>query len=154
MPVSNRRVAWIVLTLSLGAVVAEHSHAGHETRFAERIRTLSGPGGVFDTDNLISNEASYLDVMPALVDRGVTVSGMPRYPDITRDYAGTFIAQKETKIDVWLASHASQFRMHEKYKPGDPYTPDRFVDPNGFLDSVRRLEKIYLDQLARERAAK
>ena len=40
MPVSKRRFAWIVLTLSLGAVVAEHSHARHETRFAERIRTL------------------------------------------------------------------------------------------------------------------
>src|SRR5262245_15603860 len=72
MPASKRRLAWIVLTLSLGAVVAEHSHAGHETRFAERIRTLSGPGGAFDTDNLISNEASYLDVLPALTDNGAT----------------------------------------------------------------------------------
>ena len=33
------------------------------------------------------------------------------------------------KIDVWLASHAAQFRMHEKYKPGDPYNAERFVDP-------------------------
>jgi metallo-beta-lactamase class B len=58
------------------------------------------------------------------------------------------------KIDVWLASHASQFRLHEKYKPGDPYSPDRFVDPQGYLASVQRLEKIYLDQLAKERGGK
>ena len=56
------------------------------------------------------------------------------------------------KIDVWLSSHASQFSMHEKYKPGDPYDPDRFVDPTGFLASVQRLEKSYLNQLAAERA--
>jgi metallo-beta-lactamase class B len=55
---------------------------------------------------------------------------------------------------VFFASHASQFRMHEKYKPGDPYNPDRFVDPMGYLESVQRLEKTYLDQLTKERAGK
>ena len=35
--------------------------------------------------------------------------------------------------------------MHEKYKPGDAYNPDRFVDPAGFLSPVQRLEKAYLD---------
>jgi hypothetical protein len=29
---------------------------------------------------------------------------------------------------MWLASHAAQFGLH-KYKPGDPYNPERFVDP-------------------------
>ena len=57
-------------------------------------------------------------------------------------------------IDVFLASHASQFGLHEKFKPGDPYNPDRFVDPKGFMDAVVRLEKAYLDQVAKERAAK
>jgi metallo-beta-lactamase class B len=84
----------------------------------------------------------------------VTVSGMAKYPGITKDYARTFIAQKDMKIDVWLTSHASQFRMHEKYKPGDPYNPDRFVDPAGFLAAVQRLETAYVEQLARERKAK
>jgi hypothetical protein len=44
--------------------------------------------------------------------------------------------------------------MHEKYKPGDAYDPERFVDPEGYLEAVRRLEKAYLDQLAKERAAR
>jgi metallo-beta-lactamase class B len=57
-------------------------------------------------------------------------------------------------IDIWLASHASQFNMHEKYKPGDAFSPDRFVDPQGFRAAVERLEKTYLEQLARERAVK
>jgi metallo-beta-lactamase class B len=57
---------------------------------------------------------------------------------------------KELTIDVWLASHASQFGLHDKYKSGDPYNPDRLVDPAGYLAAVERLEKACLDQLARE----
>ena len=90
----------------------------------------------------------------ASINPGVRVSGMPKFPEITQAYARTFHDQNELKIDVWLASHASQFNMHEKYKPGDPYKPERFIDPNGFRASVDRLEKTYVDQLAKERLGK
>ena len=63
------------------------------------------------------------------INPGVTVSGMPKYPTIGDDYARTFAAQKALPVDVFLASHAAQFDMHEKYKPGDAYDPNRFVDP-------------------------
>ena len=85
---------------------------------------------------------------------GVTVTGMPKYPGIMQDYANTFMSQKAMKIDVFLSSHASQFGMHDKYKPGDAYNPDRFVDPKGFFAAVQSLEKVYLDQVAKERAGK
>ena len=39
--------------------------------FAARIAALSEPGGYFDTDNLISNERSYLEVFPELEKRQV-----------------------------------------------------------------------------------
>lgn len=42
-----------------------------DTPFARLIERLSEPGGYFDSDNLISNEASYLHVMGALERRGV-----------------------------------------------------------------------------------
>ena len=70
------------------------------------------------------------------------------------DYARTFKAQKDMQIDVWLASHASQFKLHDKYKPGDPFNPDRFVDPQGFKAAVAQLEKTYRDQLNKERTPK
>ena len=88
------------------------------------------------------------------INPGVRVSGMAKYPGIGQDYARTFRAQKDMQIDIWLASHASQFKMHEKYKPGDAYNPERFVDPAGFMASVQQLERVYLDQLAQERRAR
>jgi metallo-beta-lactamase class B len=91
--------------------------------------------------------------MPS-INPGVVVSGMPKYPGIADDYARTFKAQKDMQVDVWLASHASQFGLHDKYKPGDAFKPDRFVDPRGFKAAVEQLEKAYRDQLARERAGK
>jgi hypothetical protein len=39
--------------------------------FASAVATLSEPGGYFDTDNLISNESSYLQVLPELKRRNV-----------------------------------------------------------------------------------
>jgi hypothetical protein len=42
-----------------------------DSAFARMVGALSEPGGYFDTDNLISNEASYLHVVDALDSRGV-----------------------------------------------------------------------------------
>jgi metallo-beta-lactamase class B len=125
-------------------VLTAHLHAGH-TKGATSF-TLNVPEAGKTYRVVIANMGS--------INPGVKVSGMPGYPGITQDYANTFLAQKDMKIDVWLASHASQFRLHDKYKPGDPYNPERFVDPAGFLASVQKLEKAYLDQLASEKAGK
>jgi len=40
--------------------------------FGRQVRELSEPGGTFDTDNLISNERSYLHVLPALKELRVS----------------------------------------------------------------------------------
>ena len=90
----------------------------------------------------------------ASINPGVKVTGMPRFPGIQQAYARTFHDQKEMKIDVWLASHAAQFKLHEKYHPGDAYNPERFVDPQGFHEAVEKLEKTYQDQLAAEQKSK
>jgi metallo-beta-lactamase class B len=132
-------------TIALGGtVLTAHHHPGHTK------------GATSFTLNVQENGKTYRVVIANMgsINPGVTVSGMARYPGIGDDYARTFKAQKDMQIDVWLASHASQFKLHEKYKPGDPFNPDRFVDPAGFKAAVEQLEKTYRDQLARERAAK
>jgi metallo-beta-lactamase class B len=132
-------------TIALGGtVLTAHHHPGHTK------------GSTSFTLNVQESGKTYRVVIANLgsINPGVTVSGMAKYPGIADDYAWTFKAQKDMAIDVFLASHASQFKLHQKYKPGDTFNPDRFVDPQGFRAAVEELEKTYRDQLARERARK
>jgi metallo-beta-lactamase class B len=132
-------------TISLGGtVLTAHHHPGHTK------------GSTSFTLNVLESGKTYRVVIANLgsINPGVTVSGMPKYPNIADDYARTFKAQKDMQIDVFLASHASQFKLHEKYKPGDAFNAERFVDPQGFKAAVEELEKTYRDQLTRERARK
>ena len=126
-------------TISVGATtLTAHLHPGHTK------------GATSFTTDVRENGKTYRVIIANLgsINPGVRVTGMPGYPGIEQDYARTFKAQKAMTIDVFLASHASQFGLHEKYKPGDAYTPDRFVDPAGFLKAVADLEKTYLAQVA------
>jgi metallo-beta-lactamase class B len=132
-------------TIALGGVtVTAHHHPGHTKGATSFTLTVREAGR--DYRVVIANMGS--------INPGVTVSGMPNYPTIGDDYARTFAKQKALPVDIFLASHAQQFGLHEKYKPGDAYGPDRFVDPQGYLAAVERLERTYVEQLARERAAR
>src|SRR5262249_45340450 len=116
-----------------GTVLTTHIHAGH---------TKGATSFTFDVkENGKTYKVGIVNM--GSINPGVKVSGMPKFPGITTAYARTFHDQKEMKIDVWLASHAAQFKLHDKYKPGDPYNPERFVDPKGFHEGVLALEKTY-----------
>lgn len=132
-------------TIALGGtVLTAHHHPGHTKGATSFTLNVQESGKTYRV--VIANMGS--------INPGVTVGGMAKYPGITEDYARTFKAQKDMQIDIWLASHASQFKLHDKYTPGDAFNPDRFVDPQGFKASVEQLEKTYREQLARERAPK
>jgi metallo-beta-lactamase class B len=129
-------------TISLGGtVITAHLNPGHTKGAMSFTMDVPEAGKTYKV--VIANMGS--------INPGVKVSGMPKYPGIAADYAKTFADQKAMKIDIWLASHASQFGLHDKYKPGDRFNPERFVAPKGFLASVERLEKAYQEQLAKER---
>ena len=63
-------LALVVVNLAVFYDSAQTQISGSST-FAQQIRELSEPGGTFDTDNLISNERSYLHVVPSLRDPGL-----------------------------------------------------------------------------------
>src|ERR1044071_9933010 len=65
--------------------------------------------------------------MPTILDN-VRLSGMPTYPDVAKQYAYTFGLMRKLQFDLFLASHAAQFKMHSKHKPGDAYNPDEFIE--------------------------
>jgi metallo-beta-lactamase class B len=81
----------------------------------------------------------------------VKLVGNAKYPRIAEDYGSTFEKQKALSCDIFLSSHASQYDLHRKYKPGMAYDPARFVDPEGYKREVARLEAAYRKQLAEER---
>jgi hypothetical protein len=65
------------------------------------------------------------------INEGVELLTSPGYPASVTGYASTFAKQKHISIDVFLSSHAGQFALRQRYKPGDKYDPNRFVDPAG-----------------------
>jgi metallo-beta-lactamase class B len=78
------------------------------------------------------------------------LSGMAAYPNVGKDYATTFDSLKKLQFDLWVASHASQFRMHEKRKPGDPYRPEAFIDRPGYEASINLIKREYNRRLKEE----
>ncbi len=87
----------------------------------------------------------------ATVNEGVRLVNQVGYPNIAEDYAKTFAAQKLLHPDVWVGSHAGQFDLHERHKPGDSYDPKRFS--GGYQEKIAEYEKAYLARLARDKAA-
>ena len=124
-----------------GRELRVHLHPGHTKGAASYEFTVHDEGR--DYRVLIAN-------MPS-INPGVRLVNNPAYPNIAADYAGTFAALKELHPEIFLASHASQFALHRKYQPGDPYQPIRFVDPAGYRAAVDTLEAAFQAQLERER---
>ncbi len=87
--------------------------------------------------------------MPSIItDR--KFSEIPAYPDIAKDYAFTLESLKKLSFDLWLSSHASQFGLHSKHKPGDAYNPEAFSDRKGYDEAVKEYEAQYLKKMAAE----
>jgi hypothetical protein len=63
-------VGTLLLTITWG-LSGSGARTSAQSSFAAQVAALSEPPGYFDTDNLISNERSYLDVVPDLKKRGV-----------------------------------------------------------------------------------
>jgi metallo-beta-lactamase class B len=46
-----------------------------------------------------------------------------------------------------LASHASQFDLQKKHKPGDAYNPAVFIDHKGYDAAIASLQQAYQKKL-------
>ena len=63
-------IAWAVV--ASGLLLPARAQLVSTSQFARQIRDFSESGGSFDTDNLISNERSYLHVIRALKQPGIS----------------------------------------------------------------------------------
>jgi metallo-beta-lactamase class B len=87
------------------------------------------------------------------INPGTVLKGMPTYPNVGEDYAKTFRILKSLPCDVFLATHASFYDglgKAEKLRAGAKENP--FIDPQGYRAVLERREKMYHEQLEKERA--
>lgn len=84
--------------------------------------------------------------MPTIVT-DKSFNSIASYPGIASDYAYTLKAMKNISFDLWLSSHASQFNLHDKYKPGDAYNPAVFKDQTGYDVAINDLQKSYEEKM-------
>ncbi|HEX3879348.1 MAG TPA: subclass B3 metallo-beta-lactamase [Bryobacteraceae bacterium] len=69
----------------------------------------------------------------------------PKYPGIAKDYERSYQVQKQLSPDIWLAAHASQYKMDAKRKAGS------FVDPEGYKAAIEQAYTQYRETLEKER---
>jgi hypothetical protein len=81
--------------------------------FADIIERLSEPPGTFDTDNLISNERSYLDVIPALVARPIQGGA---YVGVGPDQNFSYIARIRPSVAYLVDIRRENLLLHLLFK--------------------------------------
>jgi hypothetical protein len=100
-------VAWLLVSGT--AQVGQLQTVG----LASRIEQLSEPGGFFDTDNLISNERSYLQVVPALREAGLAGGA---YIGVGPDQNFSYIAQIRPSMAFIIDIRRDNLLLHLLFK--------------------------------------
>ena len=122
-----------------------------------RLTVMESPGHTAGSSSyLMQVSEGGRDYRVAIANMGTINPGKrlvvdPTYPGVADDFAETYRKQKALDVDVWVAAHGGQYGLHDKYTAGQEYSPETFVDPDGFLAAVERLENLYLEQVAAER---
>ncbi len=106
----------LVGVVAMGLVLSVTARGGQvqaPASFASRVAQLSERGGFFDTDNLISNERSYLHVVPALRESGV---GGGAYVGVGPDQNFSYIAQVKPAIAFIIDVRRDNLLLHLLFK--------------------------------------
>lgn len=114
---------WAALALACLALAAPlPAQAARDSSFAATVARLSEPGGAFDTDNLISNESSYLHVMGALAARGVRGGA---FLGVGPDQSFSYIAQIEPRVALLVDLRRDNLLQHLLFKALFELSDDR-----------------------------
>jgi hypothetical protein len=93
-----------------------------DTTFAAVVARLSEPGGYFDSDNLVSNEASYLHVLGRL--RAIGVQG-GTYIGVGPDQNFSYLVHVKPRIALMIDIRRDNLLMHLLYKSVFSLAPTR-----------------------------
>ena len=105
--------AGVVALLAAGIRGTGQTQTRTASTFAARIAQLSEPSGFFDTDNLISNEKSYLQVIPALQQAGVSGGA---YIGVGPDQNFSYIARIHPTIAFIVDVRRDNLLLHLLFK--------------------------------------
>jgi hypothetical protein len=108
----------LFLLVLISAVGPAASRAGGDSlqarpSFASQVAALSEPGGYFDTDNLISNERSYLQVIPELRRGGIRGGA---YIGVGPDTNFSYIAEVKPSIALIIDVRRDNLLLHLLFK--------------------------------------
>jgi hypothetical protein len=95
------------------AVATPPAPALTDSAFASLVARISEPGGYFDSDNLISNESSYLHVLGAMRRLGVSGGG---YVGVGPDQNFSYIAQTRPRIAFIIDIRRDNLLQHLLFK--------------------------------------
>jgi hypothetical protein len=112
-PVFRAAAALVVVAALAAATASARRSPQPRTAFATQIASLSEPGGYFDTDNLISNERSYLEVLPELEERNVRGGA---YVGVGPDQNFSYIAHVRPAIAFIIDIRRDNLLLHLLFK--------------------------------------
>src|SRR5215467_10924916 len=145
----------LLLAIVLTSALATSQVRAAAQSFAALSEQLSEPNGEFDTDNLISNESSYLHVIPALEQGGVT-GGV--YVGVGPDQNFSYIARVRPSSAFIIDIRRDNLLLHLLFKAifsvsrnrmeylgvlTGRQTPDRL---DGWRDATIEKIAMYLDE--------
>jgi len=105
----RRPFRFAIAVLAMLAATVPPPPAAATRSFADRVRALSETPGYFDTDNLISNEASYLHVVPELVESGLSGGA---YIGVGPDQNFSYIAQLRPSVAYLVDIRRDNLLLH------------------------------------------
>lgn len=109
-----RRVAVILAMVAIALAPRSHATAvAQPSTFASLIEQLSEPGGEFGGDNLISNEQSYLHVMPAIEQAKLNGGA---YLGVGPDQNFSYIAQIHPAVAFIIDIRRDNLLLHLLFK--------------------------------------
>jgi hypothetical protein len=103
----------LAAVVALVFVLAPAGQTVAPSAFAARIAQLSEPAGYFDTDNLISNERSYLHVVPALTAPGLSGGA---YIGVGPDQNFSYIAHVRPSVAFIVDIRRDNLLLHLLFK--------------------------------------
>ena len=110
--------ALLLLVLQAGGAALPQQASG----FAATVASLSERGGYFDTDNLISNERSYLQVIPDLRKRGVRGGA---YIGVGPDQNFSYIGEVRPAVAYIIDVRRDNMLLHLLFKALFEISPSR-----------------------------